>query len=195
MFELYYQYLLLHKKATVPGLGTFIIFRNPAYLNFEQKTIAAPTWEIIFSKSNAPKDESFNHFVTQRQNTSENESSKNVSDFFANINREISISKKVDWPNIGMLTENGNGEILLRNSNHLVEYFPDVHAEMIVRENGEKSVFDNYATSPGADLTKVKDTNGHEANRKQEWLIDAVILALLAIAAIGYYYMQNGTLR
>lgn len=195
MFELYYQYLLLNRKAAVPGLGTFIIFRNPAYLNFEQKIIAAPTWEIIFSKSNALKDESFNHFVSHRQNTSENESSVSVNDFFESINREISISKQIDWPNIGLLTDNGSGEILLKNTNHLVEYFPDVHAEMIVRENGEKSVFDNYVSSPAADLTKVKDITGHEANRKQEWLIDAVILALLAIAAIGYYFMQNGTLR
>ena len=93
------------------------------------------------------------------------------------------------------MTDNGNGEILLKNNNHLFEYFPDVHAEMIVRENGEKSVFDTYPTGSGADLAKVNDNTGHETNGKQEWLIDAIILALLAIAAIGYYFMQNGTLR
>lgn len=195
MFDLFYQYLVLHKKVTVPGLGTFMIVRKTAQLSFEHKTLTSPGWEVIFAKGDLPADKDFYTYISQQQNTDDTGSVKNVSDFIFFIKREMSVYKKLDWPKIGTLTENVQGEFLLKSANQLFSYFPDVLAERIVRENGDKSVFDDNQPKSLTGVSKGSEETFPDVVKKQEWWIDAIILALLAIAAIGYYYLQNGTLR
>ena len=49
MFRLFYKYLILYKKACLPGIGHFYIERKPARLDFANKVFVAPDLQIGFN--------------------------------------------------------------------------------------------------------------------------------------------------
>ncbi len=195
MFEAFYQQLIINKKVTLPGLGTLTLSRTPAQLNFAQKTFTAPEWVISFVKGNAIVDQKIYALVAQMQGIDEEEAIKRVDKYVFDIKREFSVYKKLELPKIGLLTENNEGAYELKNENRLYQYFPDIAAERVVRENGDKSIFEDAGSTFTDAATHTNETLDDASPNKHEWWIDAIILTILAIAAIAYYYFQNGSFR
>lgn len=194
MFEAFYQYLFIYKKLAFPGLGIFFIKRIPAQLNFSTKSFTAPEWAITFKKGEVATDRNFYSTLSSMLDISEKEAHQKVNDFSTDLKREFTFYKKITLPNIGCLIENGQGEYLLKTDDKINKYFLDIKAERVLRENGDKSIIEDAVLLSHSETLKNAATDLENNTSKSEWWIDAIILAILATAAIAYYYYQNGTL-
>ena len=194
MFDIFYQHLILHNKVAVPGFGTFTVVRQPAQHHFNKMSFAAPVWEVIFKKEDVTLDNAIYNYVSRQQQIDQEEATKRLNNFMFEIKRELSVYKTLTWPRIGLLTETASGEYELKTDNHLHIYFPDTPARRVVRENGDKSLFVENASSPTESLSTTQIAD-EIVVPKNDWWIDAIILTILAVAAIGYYFLKNGTIR
>ncbi len=195
MFEAYYQYLFIFKKLAFPGFGTFFINRIPAQLNFASKCFTAPQWQITFNKGDVSTDSNFYLSLSSMLGISEKEAHEKVKNFSTDLKREFTVYKKITLPKIGSLIENSQGEFQLITDYKFYNYFVDIKAERVIRENGEKSFTEDTVYNSNTETVKHDESELENGVSKTEWWIDAIILAILAIAAIAYYYFQNGTLQ
>ncbi len=195
MFEAFYHYLFINKKVAFPGFGTFFIDRIPAQLNFASKSFTAPIWQISFKKGEVTTDRNFYFNLSSMLGISENEAHEKVNEFSLDLKREFAVYKKITLPKIGSLIENSKGDYQLLTDYKFHNYFVDIKAERVLRENGEKSFFEESVLNSNTETNKQTETILENSSGKAEWWIDAIILAILAIAAIAFYYFQHGTLQ
>ena len=65
MFQIFRKYLVLYKKLTLPGVGSFVVEDIPARLDFTNKTIYSPLSVIRFSLEVSSFDRYFFYFLSQ----------------------------------------------------------------------------------------------------------------------------------
>ena len=65
MYGELYQYLILHKQLNIPGIGTFLVERKPADIDFARKIINPPAYTIALHHGNAtPSNKIFSWLAT-----------------------------------------------------------------------------------------------------------------------------------
>jgi len=195
MFDLFYKYLILHKKVAVPGVGLFSLNRQPAQLNFSDKEFVAPHYEVKLLQGGQVPEQNFYSFVAKENKVDDDEARRLVEEFASDIKQQFKTYKEINWQGIGLITENVFGEYNLEAENVLKTYFPDVYAERIESPAPAATTYEEPEPVVVEEPVTVEEEEEDETTvKKQDWWIDAIILAILAIAAIGYYYLKNGTL-
>ncbi len=53
MYGELYQYLVLHKQLNIPGIGTFLVERKPADIDFVNKVVNPPAYTVALHHGNA----------------------------------------------------------------------------------------------------------------------------------------------
>lgn len=194
MKNILYKYILIYKKVNLPGIGTFTLHRKASQFNFTDKTFTAPSWFITFNeKDDSPSREFYLNLMNLTGET-EQQLHQKVNDFSKDLKREISVYKKVSLNGLGTLIQDNNGMYRFENELRNVQsYFPDIIAEMVSRQNGEKSLFEQGAAINNIESETLLTNSTAETSGKTEWWVDAIILGILAIAAIAFYYYQNGS--
>ena len=195
MFDLFYKYLILNRKASVPGIGTFTLTRQAAQLNFAEKAFVAPFCQVRFTQGDNNADENFYSFISSEQKVERDEAKRLVDEFAVDVKQLLKVNKEISWEGIGIISQNTLGELQLEQQQVLQQYFPHVPADRIERENNNDTVFEkSEVITIDEPIVEPEEVVEEQEKKKQDWWIDAIILALLAIAAIGYYFLQNGTL-
>ncbi len=196
MFQLFYKYLILNKKAIVPGLGVFSIERRPAKLDFANKVFIGPDLQINFKAQPLVEDSSLYAFISTEQKINVTEASVRYNDFANKLKNNLAEKRSVELPGIGVLTQNAEGKIFFRATNQLKNYFPPVVAERVIRENTEHHILvgDNTRTNTQMKEVFVDDVQ-ERSHTKDYWWVFAIALGIIGIATIVYYYLHNGNLR
>ena len=140
MFELLYKYLILNKKASVPGIGVFLVERSPARLDFANKIFISPGFQIGFKPQPSLNDNRMYSFISDEQKVDEPEAITRYYHFANDIKENLSSDHVVEFPGMGVLTQNSNGEIVYKAITHIAEYFPPVASERVIRENTEHHI-------------------------------------------------------
>ena len=196
MFEILYKYFIINRKAVVPGIGVFYIHRQPASFDFSNKAFIAPAAHISFKASDAIADTKFYSFTSKEQQTDEAEAAKNFTEFSNKLQRNLEASGTVELPGFGVISKDAAGALQFRPARQLPSFFKDVAAERIIREVPDQETAEPATTRRDKELKEVAgEEAGNGKTTKNYWWVMAVILAVGAIAAIAYYYYQNGSLR
>ena len=194
MYQLFYKYLILHKEANLPGLGTFYMERSPAKLDFGNKVIAPPAFEIGFNPAASVADQSFYSYLSTEQKIEEAEAIKNFGDFSYSVRKELDQNKFLELPRIGQMIINEDGVLQFKSLKQLHNFFPAVSTEIVTKPYVEEIISDNVVVGNPVTETVVT-TETVPVVKKDYWWIFAVILAVIAIGAICYYYYLNGSLE
>lgn len=190
MLELFHKYLIIHKKAIIPGLGIFSIERQPARLDFANKIFVAPSSQIVFKNEPAVADTNFYSFVSHEQNIEEETAIKNVDEFTLSLKHYISANTSVQLPGVGLLTKNEVGELEFAPLNTLQNYFPNVTAEKVIRPDAQHDILVGDTSRTNTEMQEMLTSS---KKVKDYWWVFAIILAFIGIAALVYYYLQNGS--
>jgi hypothetical protein len=177
MLDVLYKYLVLSDQAGLPGIGTFVVNRTPAY--FKGSTLQPPGAAISFKPGSALTDKNFYHFAAGEKGISEVDAVRKFQDFAYELKKSIQSASFVELTGIGILKRNATGEIAF--------------------EPGPASDF-LAVLAPGAVQLPKQEVVDAEHNEtmiseeempleKDRWWIWATVLALLALAAIGYFYI------
>jgi nucleoid DNA-binding protein len=196
MFQIFYRYLVLYKKVSLPGIGTFHVQRKPSTLNFEKKVFEAPAYKIAFTEEAVETDKAVYSIVSSEKQVNESEAIKHFRHFAEGIQKSLVLNRRVELPGVGWLSKNDAGVLQFEAVEMPSVYFPDMATERTVREEAQQKIVAEKTRRPVVLKQQVAAYDEIEQPVKKDyWWVVAIVLAAVALAGIAYYYYQNGSLR
>ncbi len=171
MNESLFKKLALNKKLNLPGIGFFIIEQQPAQLDFTNKIITAPLPIIHFKSPNISDDEK--NFL--------------LADVAQKIKSKCADTGVSYLPAIGNIKKQFT-TYSFEPDVFLPQYFPEIKIERIVRKDAQHTIRVGEDERTNTEMQKFLS---EEKIVKSRWLLYAIILALLGIAALIYYNIIN----
>ncbi|HPG12711.1 MAG TPA: hypothetical protein PLU37_14355 [Chitinophagaceae bacterium] len=190
MFTELYEFLLLSKELSVPGIGSFALQQQPAELVFADKKINPPSYSVSFeAQPSPPINTALYSWLGRRLGCSDREAVIRFNDFSFDLRKQILGGAIVDWDGIGKLSKALGGEIKFTPLAEYPNPYEPISAEKVIRENAVHEV------RVGEDIRMV-ETSPEEAEVKEKkrsaWYVAALIILLLAVMYIGWYLSENG---
>src|SRR5690242_19960250 len=184
MQQLVHKYFVLNRSVVLPGIGSFSVEAENAKLDFIDKTLYPPVYEIHYHKQDEA-DKRFYRFLSKETGVEENTAIENFQQFTAELKEQLENDQLINLHGIGTLTKNSSGyEFVADNS--VQKYFPVITAERIIRQNAEHTVKVGEQERTSTQMHK------HFQQRKvkeDNWFVHALILGAIGIVAIALYYL------
>jgi len=184
-----YEFLVLHKSVSLPGIGTVSVRRHPSELDISNRQFSPPSFYYsLDSGSDKPSKKLF-EWLSASRNISEWDAIKFVNDFSFSLKNKLSESGEANWENVGVLRRDNTGNVKLDNMSGTPQSELPVHAEKVIREKYEHTVLVGEKERSSVEMEEYFA----EAPRKRNYMwIIAVVLTLLAIMFIGWYFSEKG---
>ncbi|HVX49100.1 MAG TPA: hypothetical protein VHB48_03050 [Chitinophagaceae bacterium] len=190
MYGQLYKYLALHRRLTLPGIGQFLIEDIPARIDFVNRKLYPFTPVIRFTQGTAMADKKFYNFIARGMQLDDLEAIQRFNEFIFEIKELFTLNGFVDFPGIGRLTRQFSNTYSFKPLNNIQPYYPEIHAERVVRKNAGHTVKQGEEELHSSELTE--DAAAEQENNQKSWKMYALALALIAAMAIAYYYLTKG---
>ncbi len=181
MLDSLYKFLVLNDNVGIPGVGIFSVANTPA--KFDGSSFTSPSQQIQFEKGAALTDKSLYQFLAAEQGITEVDAVRRFQDFAYQLRKDIQSNSFVELSSIGLLRKNNLGELDFEPSSAITNYLPNLvpveveqTATHLIQSESEV-VSEEYLTE--------------NTSSEDRWWIWPTVLALLALAAIGYFYMTE----
>ena len=190
MYGELYQYLILYKQLSIPGIGTFLLERKPADIDFVNKVANPPAFTIALHHGNtAPSKKVFN-WLASALDISEGDAVISFNDFAFDTKNRILNGDKLEWNGIGTLSKGMAGEIRFEASLKDVKAGTPVPAVKVIREHAEHTVRVGEQEKTSSEMIEMLAPV--EESGKTHWWGIALIVGLLAFIFIALYFSSKG---
>jgi hypothetical protein len=188
--ELLHLYFIQHKSVSLPGIGTFSLFRISAHSDFATKKIFGPSYSIHFSSaSDAPSREMFN-YISRKKNISEWEAVRIVNEFSFELNGRLKKGEKVAWPGIGTLESGSAGQMLFEPERVKYQFIPSVDAERVIRKENDHSVLVGEQEMHKSDMQEWLEHESY-VEEKAGWWIPSAIIGAVALLVLFFSLLNQ----
>jgi nucleoid DNA-binding protein len=189
MYRELYQYFIQHKNLEVPGIGTFLLQKRSAAVNFPDKQIDPPVYEIEFKSGDHSPANNFFTWLSQAMNISNREAVVKFNDFVFDLKKRILNGDAIEWKGMGSLSKGLLNDIKFIPVKKDIIIESPVGAQKIIREKPEHTVRVGEQQKTAAEMTEMlaKDTD-----RRDLWWAYALIIGLLCFVFIGWYLSEHG---
>jgi hypothetical protein len=184
-----YEFLLLNKKISLPGIGTISLCQAPAQHDFPNKQFIAPSFFFTIDPKNDKPSKKLFDWLSSSLNITEWEAIKSVNDFSFDLKKQLSEFGEVNWQKIGVLRRNDIGDLKLEPQNVSLQSEPAVAAEKVIRVKAEHTILVGEKEKTSVEMEEY--LAAIPAKKNYTWLI-AVILTVLAVMFIGWYFSEKG---
>jgi hypothetical protein len=188
MYAELYQYLLLHHKLSVPGIGTFLLNRKPAENDFPNRQIKPPSFSITFEEFTDSPGMGFYKWLGNALGITDRDAVIRFNDFVFETKRQISNGDIINWSGVGSLTKGLGVEVKFSPATIISAEQP-VTAEKVIREKAEHMVRVGEDEKTSVEMSEM--LNRPVKNRSYWWVLP-LIIGLLAAAFIGWYVAEHG---
>lgn len=189
MQDTLYEFLLLNKKLSLPGIGTISLCQNSAQHDFSDKQFTAPSFYfIIESRDDKPSKKLFD-WLSSSLGITEWDAIKSVNDFSFALKKKLSEYGEASWEKVGVIRRNNNGDLKLDPQNISLQGEPPVTAEKVIRVKAEHTVLVGEQEKTSVEMEEY--FSGSPAKKNYTWLI-AAILTALALIFIGWHFSEKG---
>lgn len=196
MFQLFYKYLILYRRADIPGLGVFFIERTPAKLDSANKVFIAPISQINFRAQTPVADNRMYTFISRQEKIDESEAVIRFNNFANTIRKKLDEHKSIALPGLGVLLQNDEGNLYFKATSDLNDYFPPAVADRVLRENTIHTTVVGAHDGTNKQMKEMFVEEPKEpSHAKDYWWKFAIALGIIGIAGILYYYFSNGNLQ
>jgi len=189
MRDTLYEFLLLNKKLSLPGIGTISLSQNSAEHDLPSKQFTAPSFYFIIGSRNDKPSKKLFDWLSASLNITEWDAIKAVNDFSFALKKKLSEDGEVNWENVGMIRRDNNGDLKLDQQNILLQSEQPVTAEKVIRVKAEHTVLVGEREKTSVEMEEY--FAGSPPKKNYSWLI-AVILTALAVMFIGWYFSEKG---
>jgi hypothetical protein len=183
--DLLYHYFIQSRSLSLPGIGTFDLFRISAQTDFANRKILAPGYTISYDSINdAPHKDLFD-YISRKRSIPEWEAIKEVNDFAFDIKQQLRSGQEVAWEGIGLLRAGVGGDIFFEPQSLQYSFINPVSATRVVRQglNHPMLVGDReLGTHEMQDMLSGED---YFAREQEGWWVYAAILAAIAVLLIA----------
>ncbi|MBK7560298.1 MAG: hypothetical protein IPQ06_10725 [Chitinophagaceae bacterium] len=188
MYKELFQFLLQHKELPVPGIGTFLLERSPAVMDFPNKKIAPPSYSIALMAHVNPRPRFFFTGLGHALGITDHEAIIRFNDFIYNLKNQMANGDTIHWNGVGEINQGLTGDIKFIPQEKSVLETP-VTAEKVIREKSEHMVRVGEDQKTSAEMTDMLNKPGAT---KSYWWVPALAMALLAVMFIGWYFSEMG---
>jgi hypothetical protein len=165
MDQLLYKYLSLHKKLSIPQVGSFELQTDASHFDEQTGLLHGPVPRIVFRDGLIPSSEKdFYSFLATETVQEEFAVIKQFHDYAYTLRDTLQQQHWVQINGIGKLIRHTNGSHQFEPTHDLSEWMPSV-----------------VITSPVETV--------EEQEKKDLWWFYAIILAILGLGAMLYYYL------
>ena len=189
MYGELYQYLILHKQLNIPGIGTFLLERKPADIDFVNKIANPPAYTVALHHGNSVPSKNVFSWLASSLNISERDALTQFNDFALDIKDRVLTGDKLQWNGIGILSKGMAGEIRFEASLKGMKAGTPVPAIKVIRENAEHHVRVGEQDKTSSEMIELLAPPAQK--KTYGWGI-ALIAGLLAIIFIALYFFSNG---
>jgi hypothetical protein len=189
MYSDLYEYLILNKRLSVPGIGTILLERKPATTDLTHRQINPPAYTISLHHTNETPGKKFFYWLAGKLNIHYHEAIVRFNGFAYDLKNQVSAGDKISWDNVGTLSKGMSGEIRFESA--LNEYYFDrpVSAARIIREKAVHNIRVGEDEKTSAEMTEWLHP---EEKRSPYWWAPALIAAIILLILMGLYFSQQG---
>jgi len=189
MFGELYQYLVLHKQLNIPGIGTFLVERKPADIDFVSKIAYPPAYSISLHHGNVTASKKIFSWLSDVFNISERDALSRFNDFAFELRDKVMAGDKLQWDGVGVLSKGLAGEIRFDASLKGMSIGEPIPANKVIRENAQHivRVGEDEKTS-----TEMMERLNPVKEKRSYWWAAALIIGLLACVFIAWYFSTRG---
>jgi hypothetical protein len=184
-----YEFLLLNKKISLPGIGTISLCQNQrSMISRTNSLLPLHLFLILIQRNDKPSKKLFD-WLSSSLSITEWEAIKSVNDFSFDLKKKLSEFGEASWGKVGVLRRDNNGDLKLDPQNISLQSEPPVTAEKVIRVKAEHPVLVGEKEKTSVEMEEY--FAGSPAKKNYTWLI-AVILTVLAVMFIGWYFSEKG---
>ncbi|NCI46182.1 hypothetical protein [Sediminibacterium soli] len=196
------KFLILHRKLSIPQLGSFVIEDEPARVDAESGLLFAPRPVIRFSEGDRPSsDKHFFRFLAEEMQIDELAAIREFHEFCYAFRSSIQSNSMASIQGIGRVVKREGDVLGFTPETNLLELLPPVPWLSNREETDEQTEKESkkrrhkktaYGQEPPANETAGEGAAaGDEASEtepRDRWWIYAMILGGIGVLALLYYY-------
>jgi len=190
--DILYHYFIQNNSMSLPGIGTFDMFRISAQTDFANKKMLPPTFTISYNNQfDSPQKELF-HYVSRKKNIAEWEAIKEVNDFAFDLRNTLKTGESIDWKGIGVLKQGNGKEIIFEPQRLSYEFIPHVSAQRVIRESANHAMLVGDRERSKLEMLKFLTDDAAEVKAKGGWWSIAAIIAAIAVLMMAIRAFTGG---
>jgi hypothetical protein len=190
MYHDLYEYLVLNRQLSMPGIGTFLLERKPAETDITHRQIKPAMYSISFDNSAvAAPSKRFFYWLSEKKGLQYHEAIVKFNGFTFDLKNQVLAGHKVIWEQVGTFSKGMKGDIRFESILKEQQYDPPVSAVKLIREKAEHNVRvgeDEKTSSQMVELLK------KDEEKKSYWWVPALVVALLLLIIAGFYFSKHG---
>jgi hypothetical protein len=189
MYVELYQYLVQHKELPVPGIGTFLLERRPAVVDFPNKIINPPSYSFALQPGSYVPGQRFFNWLGNSLGITDREAVFRFNDFAFDLKKQISDGAVIEWEGVGTLNKSLNGDVKFVPAEADIIHERPVPAEKVIRQKAEHMVRVGEDEKTSEEMTEML---GRKEEKKSYWWTFALALAILSFIFIGWHFSKHG---
>ena len=188
MYQELYQYLIQYKQLPVPGIGTFLLEKSPAGIDFPNKKINPPGYAVALDPITIPPEKKFFIWLGDALHISDRDAVVRFNDFSFDLKKQVSEGDIINWDGVGIISNGLGGEVKFIPAALLLLEKPIV-AEKVLREKAGHMVRVGEDQKTSEEMTEMLNK---PEEKKSYWWVSALAVILLAVMFIGWYFSEHG---
>ncbi len=190
MLGLFYQYLIRNEKIVLPGLGTVAMQRLSSESDIAAHKISPPLYTFAWHQGNTTPPKRFFIWLAHRLNIAEEEAAIQVTNFVADVKREINAGKEIKWHGVGIIRRGFDSGIEFEPERRTLSFDEDVAAEKVIHENSRHTILVGDAEKSSDQMNQILLL----PTRKKIFTPYkvAIVLLILSLLFSIWYVSQNG---
>lgn len=188
MYQELYRFLLQHKQLPVPGIGTFLLERRPAVIDFPNRKIEPPVYSVSLNPTSLSPSRQFFAWLGHALHISDRDAVIRFNDFIFDLKKQIAGGGSISWKGVGVISKSLSGDIKFVAEPPVAVEKP-VAAEKVIRDKAEHMVRVGEEEKTSAEMTEMLNKT---EEKRSYWWVPAAALALLAVMFIGWYFSEQG---
>jgi hypothetical protein len=189
MQKIFYEYLILYRQMSLPGMGTVCLEQTPAKLDFTNKQILPPSFFFKLDGSQEKTDTKFREWIAASFDVSEWEAIKSLNEFSFALKEKIAAEGKAVWENVGSFSRDERGNLVLESITVDLKGEQPVPAEKVIREHAEHVLLVGGQEKSSLEMEAFFTTE--KAKADYAWLV-ALILTALSVLFAGWHLSGKG---
>lgn len=189
MLGLFYQYLIHHQRIVLPGLGAILVQRKPAASDFVDHVFLPPSYTFQLDQSHTNPSPDFFKWLSGKLNIAEEEAAMQVSEYVAELKREINAGKEINWDGVGIIRRSFDSGIELETINNDLLFEKKIHGEKVIHQDSSHTVLVGDEERNSAEMS---DILGLPQPRKFTRVHAAIVIGVLALLFIIIYMTRSG---
>lgn len=187
MYPELYEYLIQHKQLPLPGIGTIVLERKPAHIDFPNKLMYAPGYSFALQPAALIPPGRFFNWLGAVLGISQMDAVIRFNDFVFDMKKQVERGDTVNWNGVGIIKKGLGGEIKFTAAGVTAQ--KPVPAAKVLREKAEHTVRVGEEEKTSAEMTEMLT---HAQEKRSYWWVYALAIGLLALVFTGWYFSEHG---